>query len=171
MNKAILTDINVESADFSSVILIITANVGYQEAPTLGFTPDSNSRIQSAIKDSFSPEFRNRLDAIIAFKPLNKQEILKIVDKNIQDLNQQIANKNIEVILDKNAKEYLAQICFNQELGERPLALKIQEKIKNTLSDLMLFGELQKGGKITFSHSNQSDTLQYLIFPNKKMMK
>ena len=171
MDNAKLTDNNGESADFSSVILIMTSNVGSKEAPTLGFTQDSNSKFQSAIKDSFSPEFRNRLDAIIAFNPLNKQEILKIVDKNIQDLNQQIANKNIEVILDKTAKEYLAQIGFNQELGARPLALKIQEKIKNTLSDLMLFGELQKGGKITFSHSNKSDTLQYKISPNKEMKK
>ena len=151
MDYGRLTDNNGESIDFSSVILILTSNVGSKEAPVLGFKQDTNLRFSSAIKDHFSPEFRNRLDAIIAFNPLSHKEILKIVDKNIVDLNNQILEKKVEIILDKSAKEYLAKIGFDVELGARPLGLVIQKEIKNILSDAMLFGELSKGGVAHFT--------------------
>lgn len=151
MDYGRLTDNNGESIDFSSVILILTSNVGSKEAPVLGFKQDTNLRFSSAIKDYFSPEFRNRLDAIIAFNPLSHKEILKIVDKNIVDLNNQILEKEVEIILDKSAKEYLAKIGFDVELGARPLGLVIQKEIKNILSDAMLFGELSKGGVAHFT--------------------
>lgn len=161
MDNAKLTDNNGESADFSSVILIMTSNVGSKEAPTLGFTQDSVAKFNSAIKDNFTPEFRNRLDAIVAFNPLSETEILKIVEKNINDLNKQIAPKNIHILLDKSAKEQLAKLGYNPELGARPLGLVIQEKIKNLLSDLMLFGELEKGGEVIFSYNKKSDSFSY----------
>ncbi|EES90092.1 AAA family ATPase [Helicobacter canadensis] len=161
MDNAKLTDNNGESADFSSVILIMTSNVGSKEAPTLGFTQDSVAKFNSAIKDNFTPEFRNRLDAIVAFNPLSETEILKIVEKNINDLNKQIAPKNIHILLDKSAKEQLAKLGYNPELGARPLGLVIQEKIKNPLSDLMLFGELEKGGEVIFSYNKKSDSFSY----------
>lgn len=161
MDNAKLTDNNGESADFSSVILIMTSNVGSKEAPTLGFTQDSVAKFNSAIKDNFTPEFRNRLDAIVAFNPLSETEILKIVEKNINDLNKQIAPKNIHILLDKSAKEQLAKLGYNPELGARPLRLVIQEKIKNPLSDLMLFGELEKGGEVIFSYNKKSDSFSY----------
>ncbi|EEO26258.1 AAA family ATPase [Helicobacter winghamensis] len=151
MDYGRLTDNNGESIDFSSVILILTSNVGSKEAPVLGFKQDTNLRFSSAIKDHFSPEFRNRLDAIIAFNPLSHKEILKIVDKNIVDLNNQILEKKVEIILDKSSKEYLAKIGFDVELGARPLGLVIQKEIKNILSDAMLFGELSKGGVAHFT--------------------
>ncbi|WDL74489.1 AAA family ATPase [Helicobacter winghamensis] len=151
MDYGRLTDNNGESIDFSSVILILTSNVGSKEAPVLGFKQDTNLRFSSAIKDHFSPEFRNRLDAIIAFNPLSHKEILKIVDKNIVDLNNQILEKKVEIILDKSAKEYLAKIGFDVELGARPLGLVIQKEIKNILSDAMLFGGLSKGGVAHFT--------------------
>ena len=159
MDHAKLTDNNGVSSDFSSVILIMTSNVGSKEAPTLGFTQDSSLRFNKAIKDNFSPEFRNRLDAIIAFNPLSKDEILKIIDKSILDLNNQIKDKNVTIHLDVTAKQYLANEGFNEELGARPLNLVIQRDIKNALSDLMLFGDLSKGGEIVFSYSKKENNL------------
>ncbi len=155
MDYGKLTDNNGQSIDFSSVILILTSNVGSKESPVLGFKQDSSARFASAIKESFSPEFRNRLDAIISFNALSPKEILKIVDKNIADLNAQIHSKGIEIVLAKSAKEYLAQVGFNAELGARPLAVVIQKEIKNPMSDLMLFGDLSQGGIITFEYKNQ----------------
>ncbi|MBX7490178.1 AAA family ATPase [Helicobacter turcicus] len=162
MDYGKLTDNNGESVDFSSVILILTSNVGSKEMPVLGFKQDTNLRFSSAIKDYFSPEFRNRLDAIVAFNPLSHEEILKIVDKNIADLNAQIAPKGVEVILEKSAKEYLAKIGFNAELGARPLALVIQKEIKNILSDAMLFGDLSKGGVVSFAFIKDKLTHKFL---------
>ncbi len=165
MDYGKLTDNNGQSVDFSSVILILTSNVGSKESPVLGFKQDSSSRFSSAIKENFSPEFRNRLDAIIAFNALSPKEILKIVEKNIADLNQQIQSKGVEIILEKGAKEYLAEIGFNAELGARPLALVIQKEIKNPLSDLMLFGDLSKGGRVYFEYKNQQ--LIHYVKPQK----
>ncbi|MDE5591813.1 MAG: AAA family ATPase, partial [Helicobacter sp.] len=159
MDHARLTDNNGVSSDFSSVLLIMTSNVGSKESPILGFTQDSNAKFNQAIKDSFSPEFRNRLDAIIPFNPLGHKEILKIVDKHISDLNLQIAKKNVKVILRESAKEYLAKEGFNEELGARPLNLVLQKEIKNILSDLMLFGELSQGGEIVFEYSQKEKRL------------
>lgn len=164
MDYGKLTDNNGESIDFSSVILILTSNVGSKEAPVLGFKQDVNLRFSGAIKDHFSPEFRNRLDAIIPFGPLSRQEIIKIVDKNIADLNMQIADKGIKVVLEKSAKNYLAETGFNVELGARPLGLVIQKEIKNILSDAMLFGDLNKGGEIHFSFIKEK--MMHKIFPN-----
>ncbi|WP_300706608.1 MULTISPECIES: AAA family ATPase [Helicobacter] len=166
MDYGKLTDNNGQSIDFSSVILILTSNVGSKESPILGFKKDSNTRFNSAIKETFSPEFRNRLDAIIAFNALSPKEILKIVEKNIADLNQQIKAKGIEVVLEKSAREYLAEVGFNTELGARPLALVIQKEIKNPMSDLMLFGDLEKGGKIFFEYKNKQ-----LIYHSQKPQK
>lgn len=155
MDYGKLTDNNGQSIDFSSVILILTSNVGSKESPVLGFKQDFSVRFASAIKESFSPEFRNRLDAIISFNALSPKEISKIVDKNIADLNAQIHSKGIEIILAKSAKEYLAKVGFNAELGARPLAVVIQKEIKNPMSDLMLFGDLSKGGIITFEYKDK----------------
>lgn len=155
MDYGKLTDNNGQSVDFSSVILILTSNVGSKESPVLGFKQDSNTRFSSAIKETFSPEFRNRLDAIIAFNALSPKEILKIVDKNIVDLNEQIQSKGIQIVLEKSAKEYLAKLGFNVELGARPLALTIQQEIKNPISDLILFGNLSKGRIVYFSYKNE----------------
>ncbi|WP_300806285.1 AAA family ATPase, partial [Helicobacter sp. UBA3407] len=166
MDYGKLTDNNGQSIDFSSVILILTSNVGSKESPILGFKKDSNTRFNSAIKETFSPEFRNRLDAIIAFNALSPKEILKIVEKNIADLNQQIKAKGIAVVLEKSAREYLAEVGFNTELGARPLALVIQKEIKNPMSDLMLFGDLEKGGKIFFEYKNKQ-----LIYHSQKPQK
>ncbi|CAM2853162.1 AAA family ATPase [Helicobacter burdigaliensis] len=148
MDYAKLTDNNGVSSDFSSVIIIMTSNVGSKEAPTLGFNQDATLKFERAIKESFSPEFRNRLDAIIPFNALGLKEILKIVDKNILDLNTQISQKGIKVVLSKSAKEYLAKNGFNEELGARPLYGLIQKEIKNPLSDFLLFENLKKDTEI-----------------------
>lgn len=158
MDYGKLTDNNGQSVDFSSVILILTSNVGSKESPVLGFKQGTSLRFSSAIKEHFSPEFRNRLDAIIAFNPLSPKEILQIVDKNIADLNAQIAPKGVEIVLEKSAREHLAQTGFSAELGARPLALVIQKEIKNALSDLMLFGALSNGGIVRFAYTKEKFT-------------
>lgn len=148
MDYAKLTDNNGVSSDFSSVIIIMTSNVGSKEAPTLGFNQDSTLKFERAIKESFSPEFRNRLDAILPFNALTLKEIVKIVDKNISDLNTQISKKGIKVVLSKSAKEYLAKQGFSEELGARPLYGLIEREIKNPMSDFLLFENLKKDTEI-----------------------
>ncbi|MCH5322695.1 MAG: AAA family ATPase [Helicobacter sp.] len=160
MDNAKLTDNNGVSSDFSSVILIMTSNVGSKEASVLGFGQDESNKFNAAIKDYFSPEFRNRLDAIIAFNPLSSKEILKIVQKHLLDLNNQIADKQVKVTLKPKAQEYLAKKGFNLELGARPLGLVIQKEIKDVLGDLMLFGKLQKGGEVVFDYDKKTDKLK-----------
>ena len=161
MDNAKLTDNNGQSSDFSSVILIMTSNVGSKEAPTLGFGADVKSKFNSAIKDYFSPEFRNRLDAIISFSALSQKEILQIVDKNISDLNTQIKDKNVKITLKPKAKEYLTNKGYDLELGARPLNLVIQKEIKNPLGDLMLFGDLKNGGEVIFDFDKAKDSLKF----------
>lgn len=167
MDYGKLTDNNGQSVDFSSVILILTSNVGSKEAPVLGFKQDAGGRFFSAIKESFSPEFRNRLDAIIAFNPLTHKEILRIIDKSLADLNAQIHAKNVTIVLDNSAKEYLATMGFDAELGARPLALALQKLIKNPLSDAMLFGDLSKGGVAHFTL--QDGELRYKVTPHASL--
>lgn len=168
MDNAKLTDNNGQSSDFSSVILIMTSNVGSKEAPTLGFGTDLSTKFNNAIKDYFTPEFRNRLDAIVPFSTLSQKEILKIVDKGINDLNEQIKEKNVKITLKPKAKEYLAKKGFDLELGARPLNLVIQKEVKNPLGDLMLFGDLKNGGEVIFDFDKTKDSL---IFSAKSMTK
>ncbi len=148
MDSATLTDNNGYKANFKNVILIMTSNVGATERSVMGFNADSSLARGEALKSFFTPEFRNRLDAVIEFLPLEREMVEGIVDKFIAELNVQLVPKGIEVVLSEKARGYLAEMGYDKAMGARPLARVIQEKIKDPLTNEMLFGRLKHGGKV-----------------------
>src|SRR5689334_21553051 len=151
MDHATLTDNNGKKADFRNVILIMTTNAGGREISEsgIGFQKDQGKgQGRGAIERTFSPEFRNRLDAWIAFKPLDAQVIEQIVDKFIDELNQQLREKNVVVKLSPEARAWLAQRGFDRLLGARPMARLIQAKIKEPLAEKILFGSASITGDV-----------------------
>lgn len=152
MDHGSLTDNNGKSADFRNVILIMTTNAGAEmlNKTMIGFTPSSHSGDELAeIKRLFTPEFRNRLDAQVSFKPLGQDEISKVVDKFLLEIERQLARKKISVTFSSGLREYLAKAGFDPQMGARPMARLIQQTIRKALADELLFGELgQKGGTV-----------------------
>jgi ATP-dependent Clp protease ATP-binding subunit ClpA len=148
MDNATLTDNNGISANFKNVIIIMTSNLGSGEANVMGFNADSSKQSSDAVKRFFTPEFRNRLDSTINFAPLSPENMKHIVDKFIFEMQDQLEERHIEIDLSDEAKEILAIDGYSVELGARPLALLIQERIKDPISDEILFGALEKGGKV-----------------------
>ena len=154
MDNATLTDNNGNVADFKHVILIMTSNAGATEANVMGFKNESVSKFDEALKQYFTPEFRNRLDAIVRFKPLSLEIVEGIVDKFIEELNMQLDNKGITLELTPAARKYLAEKGYSAELGARPLARLISEEIKTPLTNEILFGRLAKGGTVKVGYKN-----------------
>jgi ATP-dependent Clp protease ATP-binding subunit ClpA len=153
MDYATLTDNNGKKADFRNVILIMTSNAAAQEMDrdVIGFgdrSMDTQSKGRDAIKKLFSPEFRNRLDAIITFKPLTREIMKKVVDKFMHELQQQLKAKKVMITLSGAARDWLAEKGYDPRYGARPLGRLIQEKIKGVLSEEILFGRLEKGGQV-----------------------
>ncbi|MCL2179396.1 MAG: ATP-dependent Clp protease ATP-binding subunit ClpA [Proteobacteria bacterium] len=152
MDHATLTDNNGRKADFRNVVLIMTTNAGAQEAQhkSLGFGPQSAHNAQlakKAIEHIFSPEFRNRLDAWLAFSVLSMDSILKIVDKELAQLNARLHDKNVRLRLSEAARLHLAKTGYQPEFGARPLARMVEQQLKRPLAEAILFGELQNGGE------------------------
>ncbi len=164
MDYASLTDNNGKKADFRNVILIMTSNAGarqMQQNP-IGFgnrDEDILSKSKEEINRLFTPEFRNRLDAIITFKPLSHEIMLSVVDKFIKELQSQLNQKKVVIKLTDSARGYLARKGYNPKLGARPLARVIQEEIKDKLSDEILFGKLKKGGIVNIDYSDKKGLL------------
>ena len=153
MDHATLTDNNGRKADFRNVIVIMTSNAGSREmsAASIGFgdaNKDTESKGKKAIEKFFSPEFRNRLDAIISFQALNLDIMEKIVDKFLKELNEQLATKKVVVNITPAVRTWLAKVGHDPNYGARPLDRVIQKEIKDHLSDDILFGRLNKGGQI-----------------------
>ena len=153
MDYATLTDNNGKKADFRNVILIMTSNIAAQEMDrdVIGFGDrrlDSQSKGRDAINKLFSPEFRNRLDSIITFKPLTLEIMKKVVDKFMDELQQQLKGKKVVITLSGPARDWLAERGHDPRYGARPLGRLIQEKIKGFLSEEILFGRLAKGGQV-----------------------
>jgi len=151
MDHSTLTDNAGRKADFRNVILIMTTNAGAREMSerSIGFTSDSSGKDQKAIKNLFSPEFRNRLDAIVSFKQLDKMTMERIVDKMIIELQEQLADNRVTVKLTPAARRWLAEKGFDPHYGARPLRRLIIKEIGDVLADAILFGELSKGGDAT----------------------
>ncbi len=149
---AVLTDNNGNKSDFRNVIVIMTSNLGTKEGVQVGFKKELSDKTDRAIKDFFAPEFRNRLDEIIHFKPLNMRVMQSIVSKMINELQNQLKDKKITINITQKAKEYLAKEGYSKELGARVLKRVIQENIKTPLSDEILFGRLKNGGEITIEY-------------------
>ncbi|MBE0492186.1 MAG: ATP-dependent Clp protease ATP-binding subunit ClpA [Sulfurospirillum sp.] len=145
-DNATLTDNNGLKTDFRNVIIIMTSNLGTKEAPQVGFTKDEGYQSEAALKNFFAPEFRNRLDAMVNFKPLDTTVMISVVEKLLSELEMQLKEKNVQIVASKKAKEYLASKGYSKELGARVMRRVIDEEIKTPLSDEILFGALQNGG-------------------------
>ena len=151
MDHGALTDNNGRKADFSHVIVVMTTNAGAREAArgSMGFTPqDHSSDSMTAIEKVFSPEFRNRLDGVIQFAPLEHDSILRVVEKLVLELEAQLQGRNVTLVLEDAAREWIATRGYDRKMGARPMARVIQEHIKKPLAERMLFGDLQDGGRL-----------------------
>jgi len=143
MDHASLTDNNGYKASFKNVVLIMTSNIGATARSVMGFNSDDGLSKNEALKDFFTPEFRNRLDAVVDFSALSTDVVEGIVDKFVAELNKQLSDKKISVILTPKAKRYFAEKGYDQAMGARPLNRLIQDKLKNPLTDKLLFDELK----------------------------
>lgn len=150
MDHGTLTDNNGRKADFRHVVLVMTSNAGAAEMnkPSIGFTKQDNltSDGNEALKRTFTPEFRNRLDGIIQFKPLDKDAILRVADKAVLELEMLLEDKNVTIEVNDAARQWLAEHGYDVQMGARPMARLVQEKIKRPLADELLFGKLSQGG-------------------------
>jgi len=146
MDGAKLTDNNGVVSDFKNVILIMTSNIGTKEANVMGFHKDNSLKTDKAINAFFTPEFRNRLSAVVEFNTLNLDALIKIVDIEVVKLNTLLKSKDVKVKLSKKAKEYLANEGYDERYGARHISRVIDEKVKESLTDEILFGRLKNGG-------------------------
>jgi ATP-dependent Clp protease ATP-binding subunit ClpA len=151
MDHGTLTDNNGRKADFRNVILVMTTNAGAQEMSraSIGFTrQDHSSDGMEVIRKQFSPEFRNRIDAIIQFAPLDLQSIKRVVDKLVVELEAKLDSNDVTLELDDAAREWIANRGYDPKMGARPMARLIQEQIKRPLAEELLFGSLENGGHV-----------------------
>lgn len=165
MDNATLTDNNGKKADFRNVILIMTTNAGARELSSggVGFrnSSDTKGNAKGAIERTFTPEFRNRLDAWVPFKALDVDVIKNIVDKFINELNGQLAEKRVLIKLSDDAREWFAKNGFDARYGARPMARLIHEKIKQPLANEILFGVLTDGGSVAVELEGEELKLNY----------
>jgi ATP-dependent Clp protease ATP-binding subunit ClpA len=151
MDHGSLTDNNGRKADFRNIILVMTTNAGAEEGSraSIGFTQqDHSSDSLKVIERNLSPEFRNRLDAIVQFKPLDISIVGNVVDKFIFELEAVLADKNVTLLLEPEARLWLAEHGCDPKMGARPMARLIQDKIKKPLANDLLFGKLASGGHV-----------------------
>ena len=152
MDHGTLTDNNGRKADFRNVVIIMTTNAGAESLnkTSIGFSLNKTAGDEMIeIKRMFTPEFRNRLDASISFKSLDHEVILRVVDKFLMQLEEQLHEKKVEAIFTDALKAFLAKKGFDPTMGARPMARLIQDTIRRSLADELLFGKLANGGKVT----------------------
>ncbi len=164
MDHSTLTDNAGRRADFRNVILIMTTNAGAREMSerAIGFLGDSSGKEQKAIKNLFSPEFRNRLDATISFAELSVDTVERVVDKMVGELQQQLVDKKITIELSPAARGWLAREGYEPAFGARPLRRLIMKEIGDVLTEEILFGALSKGGRVKIGRKNNKTTFSYL---------
>jgi ATP-dependent Clp protease ATP-binding subunit ClpA len=176
MDHATLTDNTGRKADFRNVVLILTSNAGSREmsAQTLGFVYDTagdvhdehvrraaDSRSKTAIEKVFSPEFRNRLDAIVTFRPLTSVVMQDIVEKFVLQLEQQLAERHVAITLTPEARAWLAVRGYDSKFGARPLGRVVQKEVRDPLTDEILFGALEHGGTVTIGLADDKLAFTY----------
>jgi len=164
MDHGTLTDNNGRKADFRNVVVIMTTNAGAEalHKVQIGFTKAKTAGDEMAdIKRLFTPEFRNRLDAIISFAPLDHEVILRVVDKFLMQLEEQLHEKKVEVVFTDALKDHLAEHGFDPKMGARPMARLIQDTIRSALADELLFGKLANGGKVTVDVKDGKVALEF----------
>ncbi|HRL02120.1 MAG TPA: AAA family ATPase, partial [Vitreoscilla sp.] len=170
MDHGTLTDNNGRKADFRNVVIIMTTNAGAESLakPGIGFASSKAVGDEmGAINKLFSPEFRNRLDAIVSFASLDENIIQQVVDKFLLQLEQQLLAKNVEIEFTDGLKAYLAEKGFDPLMGARPMSRLIQTTIRKALADELLFGKLAEGGRVTVDWDSKTNDVQ-LIFPTTK---
>jgi ATP-dependent Clp protease ATP-binding subunit ClpA len=151
MDHGTLTDNNGRKADFRNIMLVMTTNAGAQEGSraSIGFTEQVHSSDRMKVLEKlFTPEFRNRLDAVVQFKPLTEGVIIHVVDKFIFQLESQLHEKNVTITLEPEARSWLAKKGYDPKMGARPMERTIQEHIKKPLAIELLFGRLINGGSV-----------------------
>ena len=164
MDHATLTDNTGRKADFRNTVLILTSNAGSREmsAGSIGFGeigPDG--RAKSAIDRIFSPEFRNRLDAIVTFKALTPEAMETIVEKFVMQLESQLKDRKVAITLTPEARTWLAKKGYDTKMGARPLGRVIQRDVRDPLTDQILFGQLENGGTVTIAVADDALTFSY----------
>ncbi len=172
MDNGFLTDANGRKVDFRNVIIIMTTNAGASDAAKaeIGFGRGLKDDEQdAAIKRRFTPEFRNRLDAIVSFAALSPEDIAKVVDKFVIQLEAQLADRKIEFEVSKAANLWLATKGYDKRYGARPLGRTIQEYIKKPLADEILFGKLKSGGLVRVGVDRKKENLTFKIVPPAKL--
>jgi len=167
MDNAELTDNSGNKADFQNVVLIMTSNLGATEANVMGFTKDESLNENKAINKFFAPEFRNRLDATVSFKALTQDIVAKVAGKFVDDLEKQLESKKISISITPRAKRQLAVLGYDKAMGARPLTRVISDKIKNVLTDEILFGKLKKGGNVKIDFVKEEFTFSYKPLEHK----
>jgi ATP-dependent Clp protease ATP-binding subunit ClpA len=171
MDHGTLTDNNGRKADFRHVIIVMTTNAGAQEMnrPSIGFTPSDHSTDgMEAVRRLFSPEFRNRIDAIIQFAALDPVTIERVVDKLIVEVEMQLEQKGVALTLDDAARRWVAEKGYDPKMGARPMARIIQEHIKRPLAEELLFGRLAGGGQVRVTVSKDGSKLELESSPTQQ---
>jgi ATP-dependent Clp protease ATP-binding subunit ClpA len=166
MDHGTLTDNNGRKADFRNVIIIMTTNAGAESLTkrSMGFTDSKAAGDEMAdIKRMFTPEFRNRIDAIISFRALDEEIILRVVDKFLMQLEEQLHEKKVEAIFTEKLRKFLSKKGFDPQMGARPMSRLIQDMIRKALADELLFGRLVNGGRVTVDLNEKDDVV--LEFP------
>ena len=168
MDHGELTDHNGRTVSFRNVVLIMTSNAGASEQAkaAIGFGRDRREgEDTAAIERTFTPEFRNRLDAVISFDPLPKSVILQVVEKFVLQLEAQLMDRHVSIELTRPAAEWLADKGYDDKMGARPLARVIQENIKKPLAEELLFGKLAEGGEVHVSVKDGKPTFEITPAP------
>jgi ATP-dependent Clp protease ATP-binding subunit ClpA len=172
MDHATLTDNTGRKADFRQAILIMTSNAGSREMSALGIgfgsdtAKDAPGRGKKALERIFSPEFRNRLDAIVTFESLSEEVMETIVEKFVLELEAQLRERRVAFTLLPEARSYLAKKGYDSTYGARPLARLIQSEVRDPLTDEILFGELENGGTVTIGYDGDTQKLTFEIDPS-----
>jgi ATP-dependent Clp protease ATP-binding subunit ClpA len=164
MDHAALTDNTGRKADFRNVILIMTSNAGSREmsAQSIGFTDSgATGKAKAAVERVFSPEFRNRLDAIVTFRPLTPDVMEEIVEKFVLQLEQQLGERHVAITMTPEARAWLAVKGYDPVFGARPLGRVIQKEVRDPLTDQILFGSLENGGTVTIGVADNQLTFAY----------
>jgi ATP-dependent Clp protease ATP-binding subunit ClpA len=164
MDHATLTDNTGRKADFRNVVLILTSNAGSREisAASIGFADiETEGKAKAAIERTFSPEFRNRLDAIVTFHSLTPATMETIVEKFVMQLEGQLADRRVAITLTPEARAWLAKKGHDPSFGARPLGRVIQNEVRNPLTDEILFGKLEHGGTVTIGVQDGQLTFSY----------
>jgi ATP-dependent Clp protease ATP-binding subunit ClpA len=170
MDHGTLTDNNGRKADFRHVIIVMTTNAGALEMsrPSIGFMhADNSSDGMEAIRRLFTPEFRNRLDAVIQFAPLDRPTLERVVDKLLVEVETQLEQKGVQLTVDDAARDWIAEKGYDPKMGARPMARVIQEHIKRPLAEELLFGRLASGGQVLVKLASDGTTLEFECTPTQ----